>query len=198
MNKTLFGIAIGILLFNTQCGSNESYIPKPKSFPRIVFPAKEYYLYQNNQLPYSFEIPKYAQMQKDSTGIYTKEKTWYNLNFMPFGATLHITHHSIVQPKDLDSMLRDTRKFVNKHVQRAENILEKDISKINSAINGIWYEIQGQTASNCNFYITDNKKNFFRGALYFNQKAEADSLQPYYAFMQQDIEHLIKTFYWKN
>ena len=59
------------------------------------------------------------------------------------------------------------------------------------------YELKGNTATNLNFYISDGKSHFLRGALYFNAKTEIDSIQPVFDFLKEDILYLIKSTEWK-
>jgi gliding motility-associated lipoprotein GldD len=59
------------------------------------------------------------------------------------------------------------------------------------------FDIEGNTATNLNFYITDSMQHFLRGALYFNSQASADSTAPVFERMRKDVGHLIQTFRWK-
>jgi gliding motility-associated lipoprotein GldD len=93
--------------------------------------------------------------------------------------------------------VQDTRKLVNKHLQKADDILEEPVSSKNGKAKGLVFRIEGNTATNYNFYLTDSSSNFVRGALYFNSKTEQDSIAPIYQFMKSDIEHIIRTFNWK-
>jgi gliding motility-associated lipoprotein GldD len=59
------------------------------------------------------------------------------------------------------------------------------------------FEIEGNAASNLQFYLTDSTHNFIRGALYFYAKPNYDSLAPVIDFLKKDVEHMITTFKWK-
>jgi len=56
------------------------------------------------------------------------------------------------------------------------------------------YDLQGKTATPFNFYITDEKKHYLRGAFYFNQKTTRDSVMPIYDFINEDIMRSIQSF----
>ncbi len=60
------------------------------------------------------------------------------------------------------------------------------------------YELKGNTATNLNFYISDSKKHFLRGALYFNAKTEIDSIQPVFDFIKADVIKMIESTTWKQ
>lgn len=179
------------------CGQSETYVPKKHGFPRMVLPAKTYRPFDSAGLPYRFEMPVYCKMEKDTNSNLTAQSTWYNLNFKPFNATLHITYYQFGNWNFYDSLVFDTRKLVNKHIQRADDILEEPIAADDANVKGLMFRIEGNTATNLNFYLTDSSRNFFRGALYFNQHTSQDSIAPVYDYIREDVVHLIKTFHWK-
>ncbi len=189
-------IIIPLVFFS--CGGEE-YVPKPYAYPRMVLPQHEYELFDSAFLPYRFEKPLYSKMDRDFQGEYRGEHpTWINMNFPTMNATLHITHHTFSNWEHFDSLVQDTRKLVFKHIQRADDIVEQPLSEIQPGLKGLLYDIQGNTATNLNFFITDSSKNFFRGALYFNKQTKADSVAPVYRFIREDVMHLLKTFEWKK
>ena len=146
----------------------------------------------------SFELPVYARMLADSNQAGVHNKGWYNLYFPQFDMTLHLTYHRFNNWSLFDSLLFDTRKLVNKHLQKADDILEQPTSLMNPEAKGLVFSIQGNTATNFNFYLTDSVAHFVRGALYFNQKTESDSVAPVFQFVEQDVYHMIKTLKWKK
>lgn len=179
------------------CGSGDSYVPKPHAYPRIAFPEKTYKRFDLQEAPYSCEIPNYATMGMDTLSQSGMHKGWYNLSFTPFNATLHLTYYQFPNWAVFDSLVFDSRKLVNKHLQKADDILEEQVKSLNPSMKGLVFRIQGNTATNYNFYLTDSVRNFIRGALYFNGKTSQDSIAPVYQFLKKDIEHMISTFNWK-
>ncbi|MFN5217247.1 MAG: hypothetical protein ACK5CL_00635 [Sphingomonadales bacterium] len=159
-------------------------------------PEISYKSFDSSGIPYSFEIPVYAAMEKDTLNVYTRQPNWFNLNFKPFNATLHLTYYRFQGWNEFDSLIDDTRKLVNKHIQRAEDIIEEPFTSSGN-VKGMLFDIEGNTATNLNFYVTDSAKHFLRGALYFNSQAAADSTAPVFERMRKDVGHLIKTFRWK-
>jgi hypothetical protein len=59
------------------------------------------------------------------------------------------------------------------------------------------YDLEGETATSCNFYLTDNKSKFFRGALYFNNFTTIDSVGPVVDFIKADIHQMVRSFKFK-
>lgn len=194
MRKTSFFIVLCLFLLQS-CGEEQSYVPKPRAYPRIVYPEKVHARFQRDGVPYSFEMPLYCTMEKDSSGVYTQQPYWYNLNFKPFNATLHITYYRFKDWQQFDSLVSDTRKLAYKHLQRADDIPEIPVYR-KDGLRGHIFDIKGNTATHMNFYLTDSSRNFFRGALYFNKQTNIDSIAPVVEFVKQDIQHLISTFKW--
>lgn len=193
--KCRYGFCL-LLLLSCGGGGTDSYVPKPKSYPKIDLPSKQYNRVEKPDLPVVFEIPQYALLAADSNnGVHTPG--WYNVNFPQFDATLFLTYYPFDEWDLFDSLLYDTRKLVNKHLQKADDILERPTQSMNPLAKGLIYDIQGNTASNVNFYVTDSVGHFLRGALYFNHHTESDSIAPVLKFIEQDVYHLIKTIRWK-
>ena len=76
----------------------------------------------------------------------------------------------------------------------ADEIYEINIR--NAYLNGMLYELSGNTATNFQFYVTDNKKHFLRGALYFNVRTNTDSIAPALEHLKADVLHMLETLRW--
>lgn len=175
--------------------SCSEYTPKPHGFPRIEFPERSYQLTRLNA-PYLFEVPDYAVLEPDSDP--NTEQHWYNLNFPQFDATVHLSYKSFGTQDALDSLTEDAYKLAMKHTIKAEDIRETEIVDTVTGNYGVLYDFYGRTATPFNFYITDEKRHFIRGAFYFNQHASSDSVAPIFDFLKEDLIHLIETLQWKR
>ena len=178
-------------------GGNSDFVPKPKAYPKMALPQKSYQAVSPIDLPLNFDIPKYSQLQPDTNqqGVHTPG--WYNLQFPSLDVTLHLTYYKFKSWNLFDSLIYDTRKLVNKHIQKADDIVERPTQFLNPQAKGLVFSIQGNTATNFNFYVTDSASHFLRGALYFNHHTESDSIAPVYQFLEADVLHLIKSLKWK-
>lgn len=191
--QKLFIVAIAAFLI-AACGNND-YSPKPRGYHRIVFPEKEYELADIAGCPFSFEKPIYSVVKEDDKA--PDQPCWKNLEFPQFNSKLHLSYYKISPKATLDELREDARTFVFKHTSKASAIDQASIFIPEHNIQGLEYIIQGNTASNYQFYLTDGKKNYLRGALYFNEKPNLDSIQPVLDFLKKDIKHLIHTVRWK-
>ena len=174
------------------CGG-EDYTPKPRAFFRIGLPEKSYQTF-DTIFPYSLEYPKYSVIKR-STGL-GEDKYWMNINFPSFNATLHITYKPV--KNNLDSLVDNARKFVDKHIAKATSIKEKAYENPENNVYGVVYNIKGNSvASPYQFFVTDRKKHYIRGALYFNMQPSNDSLAPVIEFVEKDIDYMISSLKWK-
>ncbi len=98
----------------------------------------------------------------------------------------------------MESLLEDGRKLAYEHTSMASGIGEKVFSDPESEVYGVVYNIQGEAATNIQFFMTDSTSHFLRGVLYFYAEPNVDSLQPVNDFMQDEIIHLIETLQWKS
>lgn len=177
------------------CNSENVNTPKPKGYYRIKFPEKGYQTF-NSVCPFTFEYPLYAQMEKDTDK--NAQPCWNNLNFKQFNAKLHLTYYGNFSAAEYNDMTEAARTLAMKHTIRANAIDQKLINYPDRKVYGVYYAIEGNTASSVQFFLTDSVKHYFRGALYFNEKPQYDSIQPVVRFIKKDIDKMIETFNWKN
>jgi gliding motility-associated lipoprotein GldD len=190
LNRLVLFALILIILFSCQNG----YVPKPRGYYRIDFPAKEYRKFDTT-FPYTFEYPVYSKIVRDSSRM--AEPYWINIVYYPFNAQLHISYKTI--KNNLAIYLNDSHTLVNKHIPKASAISQREYVDTIENVYGLVYEISGSDAASAyQFYLTDSTKNFVRGALYFDLVPNNDSLAPVINFLKKDIEHMIMTFRWKK
>nr|WP_294899056.1 gliding motility lipoprotein GldD [uncultured Pedobacter sp.] len=190
-----FFLGVFSFLLLQACSQNAEYAPKPRGYFRLEFPKKEYQVFDSNP-NYSFEYPKYAYMYLDSAD--GKRPDWYNLTFPQFNARLHLSYYPINSKKEFNELVEDSRKLAFKHTVKATGIDEGLIAEKEHNVYGVFYTIEGNTASSAQFFLTDSNKNYLRAALYFNEKPQPDSIQPVVNFIKTDIDRMIKTFKWKK
>ena len=56
---------------------------------------------------------------------------------------------------------------------------------------------EGDAASNVQFFLTDSSQHFLRGALYFFNPPNPDSIAPVLQFVRGDIDHIAQTLVWR-
>ena len=188
-----FVFALIISLFFTSSLEEQVSMPRPRGYFRIDLPEKKYQAYEGD-CPYTFEYPVYARYESDT--LRGSENCRANLNFSSFRAKLHLTYKPV--NGNLKTIAEDSRNLAYRHSVRASGIQEYLIDLPEHQVYGIIYEIGGDAASSIQFHVSDSSRHFMRGSLYFFSEPNADSLAPVIQFLRTDIEHLLKTFRWKN
>jgi gliding motility-associated lipoprotein GldD len=192
MKKVFYFICFSFFIL-VSCKRN--FQPKPRGYFKIDLPEHDYKMFDSAGCPFTFKIPVYSEMQPDKDA--NAEQWWMNLVFPTLGATLHLSYKPIRNDSTLYNAIEDCHKLTYKHISRAEDIIENDITNSNGA-SGMVYELNGETATGMNFYVTDSTHHFLRGALYFNAKTVPDSLAPSLKFVKQDVNILIGSLRWRN
>jgi len=171
----------------------EEPLPKPTGYFRIDLPEKEYRQIDQIPFPFKFQLPQYGAVNLNRTKT---DSNFLNIDFARFEARIHLSYSPV--DTNLNRLLEDSRELVYKHVVKAEDISEHLIVNKESSVFGTYYEIDGNTASGSQFYLTDSNKHFLRGALYFYAEPNFDSIAPVQAFLKEDIEKMITTLKWKQ
>ena len=161
----------------------------------INLPDKKYQDYQSG-CNYSFKIPTYAAVWNDSSEH--TNACWKNVVFPSLNGRIHLSYYTVNSPKELIALMENARKLAFKHTVKATAINEGIIYYPEKRVYGIYYTIEGNTASAVQFYLTDSSKNYLRAALYFNEQPRIDSIKPVLNFIKKDIDVFIKTFQWKR
>ena len=188
---------IGVVLF-FMAACNSPYTPKNKGYAQLFFPEKKYQKFDNVKLPFTFEYPIYAVINDSihqPSSNFQKGK-WLNIQFPTQAATLYISYIAI-EPKQLDTLIKDAYNFANNHNNMASSINDS-LFQNPQKVEGIFFTIDGNVATPYQFFLTDSTRHFFRGALYYDASPNQDSLAPVNAFILKDIHHLINTFSWKK
>lgn len=168
--------------------------PKPRAYMRIELPNHEY---QKFDLPYpfSFEYSKHSEIYPDTSR--SAEPYWFNIYYPSLGVTIFVTHKKV--KNNLEEYIEDAIRFANKHIPKADDLLEDIVLDNENMVFGKIYNIEGSdVASPCQFWVHDSTKNFLRGSMYFDTHANNDSLQPVIDYIRDDVLQLINTFEWKN
>ena len=180
-----FSILISVSLLGFSC-KNE-VLPKPSSYLRLDYPEAKYVRFEN-ECPYAFEMNSDAIIKKekncDFTIIYPKMK-----------ATIYLTYKPVT--KNIDELLRDAQKLTYEHVIKADDILEQPYLNSDRKVYGMFYQVEGNAATNAQFYATDSTKHFLTASVYFYSKPNYDSIMPAASYIKNDMQRLMETLKWK-
>lgn len=192
-------VLLTFVVFIVSCTEEPVSLPKPRAYPRIIFPEKTYQQFDTGFCQFTFEYPKYASIEQDTTYFDQKapNSCWFNIIVPQLGSYIYCTYYPLGKENTFDEVVKDAYDFADKHNIKANYIDELPIRKPGN-VSGMIFNIEGPVASNFQFFLTDSTKHFLRAALYFKTQAKPDSLAPVLEFMKEDIVHMINTFEWKK
>ena len=193
LTMRLFRVYILLIVIGLLHSCGKASFPKPYGYYRVDLPPHSYRLVDTLNLPYTFEMPKNAVLANSES---KEGKYWVDIIYPKLNATIYCSYKSV--NGNLTELLEDTRKIVYKHTIRADVITERPFIQYDKKAYGILYDLKGNTASSVQFVMTDSLKNFFRGALYFNNIPNKDSIAPMSEYVREDIMHIMESFQWKK
>jgi gliding motility-associated lipoprotein GldD len=187
-------LSILLLLACVSCSNN--YTPRPYGYYRITVPDTAYtdFSIVNSQLsilnyPYSFALSQNAIVRPR-----TEEPFWINIYYPSLDATIHCSYKPV--HNNLRELTEDALEFVYRNASYATSIPEREYMHPEAKVYGVLFDLEGNTASSCQFFITDSTHHFFRASVYCNCPPNADSLAPVYNYLRTDIIKMVETFQW--
>lgn len=197
MRKINLILGLALLMLCVACKNEDAPLPKPRTYPKVEFPTKQYEQTNIEECSFSFEKPTYANIVKDN--FFFEEKSpdpcWFDLSFPEFNGKLHCSYYPVSDRVAFDSLVTDAFELVGKHRIKANYRDEFEIKKENN-VSGVLFNLEGPVASPMQFFLTDTTSHFFRAALYFENKVNPDSMNIVHEFIKADINKMIESFSW--
>ena len=187
-------LVIGVIVVMS-CG--DDVVPKPKGYLRLEYPEAKY-VKTNLNAPVSFEASVLSDKLIEKELQATTESYGINIEYKTLKGTIFLTYKSIGgKQENLEAFLRDAQKFTVEHTKKADGIIEQVYVNKEQKVYGMFYEVDGDAASQSQFYVTDSVKHFLTGSLYFYAKPNYDSILPAANYLQKDIRHIMESVEWK-
>ncbi len=184
--KQLAIFALLVVLFSVFSCKKE-VLPKPSSYLRLDYPVAEYVNFEN-QCPFTFEMNSEAVIKGEKDCGFT-------ITYPKMRATIYLTYKPV--NNNIDKLLRDAQKLTYEHVIKADDILEQPYLNPDKKVYGMFYQVDGNAATNSQFYVTDSIKHFVTGSVYFYAKPNYDSIMPAASYLRNDMQRLMETLKWK-
>lgn len=176
-------------------GCRENYTPKPHGYLRISLPENHSYTPSPEGLPFTLDYSLYANWDDLKVSEKSrKQSQWFNISYPKYKAKVHLSYIPIAN--NLDSLLEESHKFVFEHTVRANAINESTFIKEDQKLYCTLFNLEGNSASNMEFWATDSTHHFLRGALYFEITPNVDSLSPIIDYIKTDIIYMINSLEW--
>lgn len=191
------GFLVLVLMF-LSCKDDTVIVPKPRIYPKVIYPEKSYSSLDIPECPFQMEVPKYFQYIKDKhqNAAEKKHSCWFDLYCEELNSYLHMSYLPFSSRKEFDNLIADAFEMADKHNVKASYRNELKITKPEEKVHGLIFEIDGPVATPLQFFMTDSTQHFLRGSLYFKSGVNRDSIAPVYDFLKLDIGKMIETFEW--
>ncbi|MFB9055383.1 gliding motility lipoprotein GldD [Mariniflexile ostreae] len=192
MRHSFYLMALALLLMSC----DENYVPKPKGYLRLEYPEAQY-VQTDMDVPFTFETNTVGAYLTSKKQAGTTESYAINIEHPLLKGTIFLTYKAIGNSKDnLLAFLKDAQSLPQKHMIKADGILEERYENREHNVYGMFYEVGGDAASQSQFYITDSINHFLTGSLYFYAKPNYDSILPAANYLKKDIKHIMETIKW--
>ena len=181
----IFSVIIAVSLLSFGC--KDDVLPKPSGYLRLDYPEAKYVNFEN-ECPFAFDMNEDAIIKKETDCGFT-------ITYPKMKATIYLTYKPV--EKNINELLRDAQKLTYEHVIKADDILEQRYLNPDKKVYGMFYQVEGNAATNSQFYVTDSTKHFVIGSVYFYTKPNYDSIMPAASYIKNDMQRLMETLKWK-
>ncbi|MGV6829103.1 MAG: gliding motility lipoprotein GldD [Flavobacteriales bacterium] len=182
-----------LLLFFTSVlllqSCTEEVIVKPRAQLRLEYPKANYTTLES-PCPFTFKI-------NNESLISNKKNCELDISYPKMKATIYLNYSEINHIHKIDSLLVDAQKLTDKHTIKATSIFEQPRVDPEDQVYGMLTIINGNAATQTQFYATDSIQHFLRGSVYFNVKPNFDSLYPAIVYLRNDVKKIMETLKWK-
>lgn len=187
LRKIISTAAFTAILFTTICCQDESH-PKPDGQLQLEYPLAKY-------IPTNLDC-KYTFNANAAAIIKSKGNCNIELHYPKMKATVYLSYKPV--QNNIQKLLKDAQNLTYKHVIKADNIVEQAFINRPFKVYGMFYDVEGNAATNAQFYVTDSTKNFIDCSLYFYAKPNFDSIMPAVVYLKKDLKMIMESMRWKN
>lgn len=180
-------IVLGTVLTLVSCKKEAT--PKPNAYLALNYPAQEYKTYTNSYHHFTFDLNKTAEVKE-------LKSTAFEVHYPEMKATIFLNYKTV--DNNLDALLKDAQKLTYEHFIKADEIVEQPFINSKDRVYGMFYNVEGDAATNVQFYATDSVKNFVVASLYFYAKPNFDSILPASHYIQQDMRQILESIKWEQ
>jgi gliding motility-associated lipoprotein GldD len=173
-----------LLIFMAGCGDQS--LVKPEAKLRLQYPSPQFEPVKLS-CPFSFDKNSIASIE-------VKKNCAVNIHYPKMKATVYLTYQLVND--NLNDLLSDAQKLTYDHTVKANEIFEQPRVDSIHKVYGMFYMINGDAATQTQFYATDSVKHFLTGSLYFKSKPNFDSIYPAVVYIRDDIRRIMETITW--
>jgi len=171
------------------CGGDDA-LPKPKAYLALEYPEAKYHQAEI-ECPYDFRVNSIAKLKRDKY----KKDCWFDITYPLLDGSIYISYYPVED--NLKSLIIDAQKLPLSHEIKADAILSTTYINEAHQTYGLFYEVEGNAASQAQFYLTDSINHFATGSIYFNAQPNYDSILPAAEYLKKDMRKIMESMTWK-
>lgn len=187
MLKKTLALFLMLTVFLCQTACKNEVLPKPTAQLRLDYPLAKYVAFDQN-CPFTFDL-------NAQTVIKNKGNCNFEIQYPKMKATLYLSYKPV--NGNINLLLKDAQKLTYEHTIKADDILEQPFLNPKNRVFGMFYDVNGNAATNAQFYATDSIKNFIDCSVYFYAKPNFDSIMPAVSYLKNDMRNLMESLRWK-
>jgi len=153
---------LGVLIIMLACNEPAPALPKPRIYPKVIYPEKKFKQFSESNCPFEMELPVYFEVEKDQ-GQNEKEAQytcWLDLYSKELNSYLHLSYIPFKNRTEFDKLVSDAFEMADKHNIKASNRMESLIENKEEKVYGLLFEIDGPVATPLQFFMTDSTQHF--------------------------------------
>ena len=136
------------LLTIAACTDERIPIPKPRMYPKVDYPQRQYLNFDQDYCVFGFEYPDYMIFKQDTTLINQRAKhpCWFTLDIPSLNGSVHFTYTDISGDNHREKLLDviiDSRALTEKHNLKAAGRRTNFFKTANEDISVITYTVVG-------------------------------------------------------
>jgi gliding motility-associated lipoprotein GldD len=189
-----FILSFFLLTVLIACDTNDTMVPKPPTYLRLDLPDHSYKLAEN--CGFTYEISKEFTQSTSVAG--TMGDCSFEIDLGKLNGKLYVFYYGLKASDTLSKFINFANDKVDDHKLKATSINDEKIIRSKDRVFGTFFELQGDVATNYQFYLTDSSTHFMRAELLLNARPNYDSLKPSLDYLKVDLLKMVNSLKWKN
>ncbi|PJX27516.1 gliding motility lipoprotein GldD [Psychroflexus sp. S27] len=187
MNLKLVSFLLLFVFLTMSCQTDVQ--PKAKAFLDLNYPDNSY-KQLNTNCHFYFDVNELVKIDQSKN----YDQCSFDIVYPQMDATIFFSYKKV--NNNLRELLSDAQKLPLKHTIKADAIEVDVYSNDETKTYGNFYEVEGDAASQAQFYLTDSVNHFVTASIYFKTRPNYDSILPAAAYLKKDLKRMVESLRW--
>ena len=162
-------------------------MPKPNGMLAMDYPQPTYQQISTD-CPFTFDFNSLSSIEVQSN-------CFFSMSYPFMKAKVYMSYFNLNEHQ-IENLYQDFNDRLIEHNKQGARIQESNYENISQQKYGQFFEISSDSPSNLHFLLTDQKKHFMSGVLFFSATPNYDSLYPAIQYVKNDLRHLTESLTW--